>query len=278
MSDGLELFVCPVCGGELRRSGGCLSCDKGHSFDIAAQGYVNLMLTSRSGSGDNAMMVASRRRFLEHGYYGIFKDAISALAAGIYKRKNSGSVVFIDAGCGEGYYTEGVCEALRACGAEVKAAGIDISKPAVKSAAKRCCGAGFCVGSAFKMPLKAECGDIVLSVFAPLSEGEFLRVLRRGGSLIIAAPGPRHLFGLKEAIYDKPYENEPNRFDFPGFEHVGVKTVGGNICIERREDISSLFEMTPYYWKTSAEGSRRLKELNRLRTEIQFELHELRKL
>jgi len=278
MSDALEIFSCPVCGGALEHTGGNLRCAREHSFDIASQGYVNLLLTGKSSSGDSAMMVASRRRFLEHGYYELFRDALSLIVAGIYGRNNAGSVVVVDAGCGEGYYTAGVCEALAACEANVKAAGIDISKAAVKSAAKRGCGAAFCVGSAFKMPLRDSCADIILSVFAPLSEEEFRRVLRPSGSLIIAAPGPRHLYGLKEALYERPYENEPNRFDFDGFETVGVKRVGGIIDIDRAEDIRSLFEMTPYYWKTSEEASKRLETLDRLSTEIQFEFHELRKL
>lgn len=278
MNINFECYACPVCGQPLNISDRCLRCEKGHSFDFASQGYVNLLMSGHANAGDNKMMVNSRHEFLERGYFGCLSSALQNLTAEICARESLRDLLIVDAGCGEGYYTVGVDQALAGRELHAHSLGFDISKSAVKVAAKRGSGAAFAVASAFEMPLRDSSADIMLSIFAPLSTGEFQRVIKPGGSLVIVAPGKRHLFGMKEILYENPYENAKNEFEINGFELVQIKYVSNSITLSRAEDISSLFEMTPYYWKTPAEGCNRLKNLGTLVTEIEFELHELKRL
>jgi 23S rRNA (guanine745-N1)-methyltransferase len=277
MNDSFELFVCPVCRKPLFCDNQALKCENRHSFDIATVGYVNLALTGKDDSGDSKLMVTARHNFLQSGYYGCLKESLTKLSADICIKSCNHYPSIIDAGCGEGYYSAGVYEGLKNREIDVLAAGFDISKSAVKTAAKRGSGMAFAVASAYELPVRDCCADIVLSVFAPLCADEFKRVLKPGGSLIIAAPGKRHLFALKQVLYDEPYENDKNVFALDGYENVDVRYVNQVITLTCTEDINSLFAMTPYYWKTPQEGSRRLGELASLTTEIEFELHVLRK-
>lgn len=111
--------------------------------------------------------------------------------------------------------------------------------------------------------------DVVINVFSPLAQQEFLRVLRVGGQLIYAVPGPRHLFGLKQVLYDTPYENPVQQVAYPGFIPSGEVQVERTICVEGQA-VQDLFAMTPYFWKTSRQGAQRLQDCKQVETPIQF--------
>ncbi len=57
---------CPVCQSSLSYEAGSLRCPAGHSFDVAKQGYVNL-LGKPPKNADTPDMVAARERFLAGG-------------------------------------------------------------------------------------------------------------------------------------------------------------------------------------------------------------------
>lgn len=261
-------FICPACKSALKAGEGTLNCENGHSFDVARQGYVHLLMPNKMHSkipGDNKMIVDSRRRFLEKGYYRIFRDKLCDLTAGYMK--NSQKPVILDAGCGEGYYTGGIRERLP--GASVSA--FDISKFAVKSAAGKYKNISFAVASIFDIPFADNAADCLINIFAPIVENEFLRVLKKGGVLIIAVPGKRHLYELKEVLYEKPYENEEKDTAYTGFEFIERIPVKGRIHMDNNRDIEDLFAMTPYFWKTGVEGGERLKNTKAVSTEIHFD-------
>ena len=204
-----SLFCCPVCGASLSDTGTALRCQKGHSFDKAAQGYVHLLPANQMRArvpGDSREMVAARRRFLEAGWYAPFRDA----AGEILSRALCGvpSPCVLDAGCGEGYYTEGIRRALAAAGKTPRVAGVDISKYAIKAACARSREISFAVASCFALPVKDGFADALTAIFSPIAEKEFARVVRPGGFLLLAVAGERHLYGLKEILYEYPYENE----------------------------------------------------------------------
>ena len=176
----------------------------------------------------------------------------------------------LDAGCGEGYYDGAICAELERQGLPFRLAGFDISKAAVRLAAKRKLpNAAFAVASSFAAPVESGWADVVLNIFSPFAGEEFRRCLAPGGRLIYAVPTAEHLMGLKDVLYDEPYENPCQQVDYPGFSPAGETRVEDRIAVEGQA-IGDLFAMTPYYWKTPAEGSARLARLERLETPIGF--------
>ena len=249
MSKESSMFSCPVCGGRLEKNEKRLLCPNGHSFDTAKEGYVNLLCGKGSeSSGDDKMMVCARTRFLDGGYYEPLRIKVCDILDGLGIK----NAVLLDSGCGEGYYTsEYALHTGRTCG-------IDISKTAVKKAAKRCKTAEFAVASVYNMPVSDESVDVIVNCFSPMAKEEFLRVLRHGGYLIYIVPGKKHLWELKSILYDSPYENEERVEQYEGFEHTGIHHVTTDFRLERREDIDALYHMTPYTWTTPKDGAERL--------------------
>ena len=167
-----EILRCPVCGATMAKEGNSLFCGgaRRHCFDLAKQGYVNLAPSKASGGGDDAALIAARTAFLSGGHYAPFAKRICALL-----REHAKGSRVVDAGCGEGYYA---CQMAKA-GYHVF--GVDLSKNGVKQAARSAAAAGldalFAVAGIFELPLASESVDAVVSLFAPVCEEEFLRIL-----------------------------------------------------------------------------------------------------
>ncbi len=258
----MNILSCPFCTASLEQNGTSLYCsgERRHCFDIAKSGYVTL--TRASGTaGDDREMVRARTVFLDKDYYRPFADAV-ADALGSAK-------TVIDAGCGEGYYSN----IIASRGASVY--GFDLSKHACDKAAKRARlhgnGAFFGVASVFELPIADDSADAVVSLFAPIAEREFARVLKRDGLLIVGAAGRRHLYELKQALYADAYENEGRR-DLPsGFTETARKSVTYTFDCAG-EDLKSLFMMTPYAFKTSKENSAKLGLLSHLVITADFDI------
>ena len=254
-------FICPVCENKTFDLENSLRCMLGHSFDKAKEGYINLLLKNASGKrhGDDKLMVEARKNFLDKGYYAPLREKLNEILG-------DGKVV-LDSGCGEGYYTSLFAE-------NNTLLGIDISKDAIKAAAKRCKKATFAVASIAKIPLAENSVDAVINIFAPDSPNEFLRILKEGGRLITATPLENHLFELKAAVYEKPYKNPPPVYEKDGFKVKSVTEVKYKINLESAEDIEALFKMTPYYYKTSAADQEKLKSLSSLEVTLEFAVTE----
>jgi 23S rRNA (guanine745-N1)-methyltransferase len=270
----MSLFICPVCAQPLNKGQKAYTCPRGHAFDIAAQGYANLLRPDRMRTkqpGDSQGMVASRRAFLDKGYFSCLQQAVCDCTAGLADGR--ADFTALDSGCGEGYYTGAVFRALNKKVPRTRMAGVDISKYAVRLAARREPGVQFAVASVFSLPLEDESVNLLLNIFSPLSVSEFRRVLRPGGFFVYAVPAAKHLWGLKEVLYDTPVENEERRIAYDGFVYRDVVPIKEEILLASREDIQNLFAMTPYYWKTPREGALSLAEHDTLKTEISFFLH-----
>lgn len=261
-------FKCPVCGGLQSDGDKTLRCENNHCFDKAKQGYVNLLQSQKSSKkrhGDDTLMVKARTQFLEQGYYFCLLEGIVEAIKPFVKPQ----LTLADLGCGECWYTKGIYDYLTGEGSAVEICGIDISKQALISASKRCPDFHLAVASTSDLPLADNSCDIVVSVFAPCSENEIRRVLKSDGVWIKAMPLERHLMGLKSVIYEKPYENTVNRNVPEGFELNNYREIRANITVTG-EDTENLFKMTPYYYKTSEEDQKKIKEMQSLCTEIEF--------
>lgn len=268
----MSLFRCPVCGGPLTREERCYRCPQGHSYDIAKEGYTYLLPPNQKHSaapGDDKGMAAARRDFLSKEYY---RPLLNTLCHRICALSGE-SPAILDVGCGEGYYTAGIYEALTQAGKTPKMAGIDISKFILRYAAKRTKAVEFAVASCYHLPLADESVDLMLNCFSPLAIEEFRRVLRPGGHFLYVVPAANHLWEMKQVLYDQPYPNEEKETPYEGFRYMGIDAVDGRIDLPCQADIHALFQMTPYYWKTPKEGAERLAALDTLSTQISFRVH-----
>ncbi len=240
-------FICPVCKNELVRVENSLKCSKGHCFDISRKGVVNLLISNKSHHGDDKRMVNARREFLGKGYYAPLRERIAELAA----KYAADGCTLLDCGCGECSYTADIAEKLTGSGISADIIGIDVSKDALNAGASRHTGARLAAASVYGIPLPDRSCDIVLALFSPFSGSEYLRVLKDGGIYITAFPLEDHLFELKQAVYDVPYKNKVAPLAVTGFELLENSEVRFTMRLSTNSDIISLFEMTPYCYKTS---------------------------
>ena len=206
------MWACPYCRLALQASAdnASLSCAGGHAFDRAREGYVNLLPPNRKRSrdpGDNAAMVAARRRV--HGA-DIYRPVADAVLAQLAALEVAGRV--LDLGCGEGYYTQALVADL----SQAEGCGVDISRNAARLAAKTCPSAHIAVASTFDLPLPDGSVDAAVRIFAPSDDSELLRVLKPGGCYLELSPGPQHLWQLREGLYDSPREHPPAREEIAG--------------------------------------------------------------
>ena len=269
-------FCCPVCGSPLTLSENLIKrCASGHSFDRARAGYYNLLLGAGAGThGDNREMVEARRAFLSAGHY---KPLADRVCQAVLRALPCGGSL-LDLGAGEGYYTDAVENALYERDGKSNILALDISKDAIKYLARRNGRVSAAVASSYSVPLSSESVDAVTAIFAPLAREEILRVLKPSGHFIMVFPDVMHLYGLKAAIYDTPYKNKPEPTELSGFKLVSDEAVGYELCLSEREDIKNLFMMTPYAYRTSAEGRERVLSLSSLTTEVAFRILDYEKL
>ena len=255
-------FVCPKCRFPLAiGDDGVARCRNNHTYDRARAGYYNLLLTGVGGThGDNRDMVEARRDFLDTGAYLPLANEVADRCV----RYASGADL-LDVGCGEGYYTD-IIE-RRSC-ANVSA--FDISREAVKLAYKRNPRLSLAVASAYKMPIGDGSVDLVTNLFSPLACDEIHRVLRNSGIFVMAIPGEEHLFGLKSATYSTPYKNEVQPRDLDGFKLLGESRVRYQLELSSKDEIRSLFMMTPYAYRTGRAERERILSLDKLLTEVDF--------
>jgi SAM-dependent methyltransferase len=192
-ADALAALRCPVCGQPLAARDSVLRCARGHAYDIARQGYINLDTGGgRPHQADTAAMIAARESFLGQRHYAPIADAVSGLAARLAPAASEPGVV-LDLAGGTGYYLAAVLAALPG------RAGIclDLSKPALRKAARahpRAVAVGSDVWRRF--PVADGSAAVVLSVFGPRNPAETIRVLAPAGIFLLVTPEPEHLAEL----------------------------------------------------------------------------------
>lgn len=237
-------YRCPLCRLLLMPDGRSFACGNRHRFDLAREGYVNLLPVQKKSSrepGDSAEMIQARRRFLAAGHYAPLRDAIIAAVAGL---NLSPQAALLDLGCGEGWYAAGLAEAL-----PLAIDGIDISKAAIKIAARAYPGCRFAVAGNYDLPFGDASFAAALNVFAPLEAGELSRVLAPGGYLLRVSAAPEHLFALKALLYAQPRLHEHEIPALPGFEGLQQQRLQAEIELNQTRSLHDLIQMTPYAWK-----------------------------
>ena len=260
------MYICPKCQCELTRDKQTYRCENNHLYDIASKGYVYLLLgNKKSGHGDSKEMLLARRDFLNLGHY----SPIISTLTDIISSLNKDSLTILDAGCGEGYYSSALYKSLSIKHKSINLYAIDVSKDAVSLAAKDKA-INFSVASINSLPFGNNSFDVVLSLFAPLNESEFNRVLKPDGILITVSPSENHLFGLKQNVYKIPYKNPPSTFNNVILKKTSEQIIEYEIELKNQEEISNLFKMTPYYHKSSREDIEKALSLEYIKTDIGF--------
>jgi 23S rRNA (guanine745-N1)-methyltransferase len=265
---------CPVCKEPLEQDDRGALCTRGHCFNRAREGYLNLLRSSRPGNatGDPKGQARSRHDFLDRGYYEPLRAALTELAGRVLGGLPSDAPrAVLDICCGEGYYTSalGRLPGVEACG-------FDLSKEMVRLAAKRG-GAAYVVANMKDVPVSDASFGLATCLFAPFDERETARVLHAGGELVVVVPGRRHLWGLKRALYATPYENDEALPPTTLFEPVETLRVTADVELASPQDVEAVFQMTPYYYRTSAADRAKLAALPSLSTPVEFVLTRFRR-
>ncbi|MCP4465542.1 MAG: methyltransferase domain-containing protein [Halieaceae bacterium] len=269
-------ILCPQCQQPLQHDQQRWFCDNRHSFDIARQGYCNLLTVQHKRSrqpGDDAEMVAARSHFLDAGYYQALADAIKQQCQDIIKQQSLSSITVCDAGCGEGYYSAQLFELLQAQ-LPCQLTGIDISKFAVRAAARRNKHCQWFVASSSRLPFTDHSCDIILSLFSPLPATEFLRCLKPEGHLLIAATGQQHLIELRQQLYDRVKEDayDPGKDLGDCFQLDRSTTIEQTITLKQSQQILDLLAMTPHYWRSTPEKKQQLSLLENIALTVDIQL------
>ncbi len=262
----MSYFICPICKKPLSREEHSCRCENNHCFDISRKGFVNLLRSQKSSHGDDKLMVNARRDFLNKGYYNPLLNVLKEQILSV----SSDNCTILDCGCGECWYTANIYEHLTNNNIKSEFFGIDVSKEAIFAGAGRSKALKLAVGTVFDIPLADNSCDIIISLFAPFSKEEYLRLLKPNGFFITAFPLENHLWELKQAVYDKPYKNEVADMEIDGFMLIKSEDVHNVMELCTNDDIKSLFSMTPYYYKTSRSDKEKLDKIESLKTQIHF--------
>ncbi|MBA1297419.1 putative RNA methyltransferase [Pseudomonas carnis] len=243
------MLACPICSAPLNTVDNGVACPAGHRFDRARQGYLNLLPVQHKNSrdpGDNLAMVEARRDFLNAGHYAPVAKRLAELAVERAPQR------WVDIGCGEGYYTAQIAQALP----HADGYALDISKEAVKRACKRNPALTWLIASMARVPLAEASCQFLASVFSPLDWQEAKRLLSPGGGLMKVGPTSGHLMELRERLYDevREYTDDKHLALVPdGMSLAHSETLEFTLSLAEAQDRANLLAMTPHGWRASAE-------------------------
>lgn len=243
-------YQCPLCHQPLTLNQRSYQCGNHHQFDQAKEGYVNLMPVQHKRSkdpGDNKEMMQARRRFLEGSHYNSMRSAVSELSRRYLVNTNH---QLLDIGCGEGYYTQHIANALLEQNPQAKTYGLDISKTAIRFAAKRYPQVDFVVASSHRLPFADQSLNAIVRIYAPCKAQELQRVLDENGVIITVTPAARHLYQLKALIYPQVQLHTETAEVIDGFELKHQEPLHYTMTLSGAEAFD-LLQMTPFAWRAS---------------------------
>jgi 23S rRNA (guanine745-N1)-methyltransferase len=261
--DGSPLDVAPD---------GALRCAEGHSYDRAREGYYNLLVVQHKASkdpGDTKEMVAARRRVLDAGYYAPVAEGVIAHFNRLALERDPGTgFSIVDAGCGEGYYLDAIAQAASAHrGRRFQLAGIDISKWAVRAAAKRNAVCFWAVATNRHLPFAPGSADLILSMFGFAVWDSFAALQSPGGHVLLADPGPNHLIELRSVIYPAVRATTPQSIEVAlraGYVIESEQRLEYSFELHGSAAIGDLLTMTPHDHRAPRAGREALAALNHL--------------
>lgn len=259
------IFNCPNCALSLHKSASTWICENRHTFDIAKEGYINLLFPAKGQSkiaGDSADMIQARRAIHEAGIY----EPLAATLYDVIREHIQTPTSALDIGCGEGYYSRYFQERMPSH----TYYGIDISKAAVKTAAKQNTTIQYTVASAFRIPVESASVGIATRIFAPSDDAELHRILISDGHYLEVGPAPNHLWELREALYDEPTPHAPHRVALNGFDLVQQGQCHYPFDLNN-DQLKHLIAATPFAHKGHREKRVLLLQRNQIVVTMAFE-------
>jgi len=244
-------YICPICQAPLKlhQASKGYYCPNKHHFDLAKEGYLNLLPVQHKKSkqpGDSRDMMRARRNFLESGFYQpLAQTLVNTIDTYIESNK---PVKLLDMGCGEGYYSRQIEQLSEHRSIELH--GLDIAKNAIFAAAKKQPKGRFIVASSQRPPYANHYFDVITQVYAPGNDQEIIRLLAEQGVLIRITPGPRHLWQLKEFIYSQVAEHSININLSPLFDERTTQRLQFEIQPNPEQRLT-LLQMTPFAWRAN---------------------------
>ena len=205
-----HLLRCPLCGGAFSRKDNSLMCEKRHTYDIARQGYVNFVPGQKEMFYKKELFESRAKVFGA----GVYAPVIEKLSEAIGRHVLAEKPVLLDAGCGEGYYTKAVCP-----GREMTRIGFDLSKDAVKLAARGPKTAMFFAADLKNIPMQDGSVHVLLDIFTPANYAEFARVLAPNGLVMKLAPRSGYLKELRTLAGDRLRHQEYDGGDVERYVH-----------------------------------------------------------
>jgi 23S rRNA (guanine745-N1)-methyltransferase len=266
----IDSILCPVCKERLSPQVNMYTCANGHPFNVAREGYINLLLSHQRKSknpGDDAEMVRARRRFFDSG---AFDPLVEQLCAAPLFQRSDLSV--LDCGCGEGHFLGALSEKR-----DGFFCGLDISKKAIQMAAKRYKQARWIVANGMRdIPVASGSMGVILSVLAPRNMSEFARILRPDGALLIGVPGPNHLGELRKRLqFSSGDFSEKADEAAAKCAPLFVESNRVEVRYERllgQDEIADLIQMTPIFWRSSPSAKVDVFALDKLSVTISLAL------
>jgi 23S rRNA (guanine745-N1)-methyltransferase len=277
VTSAIAILACPICDDTLTVGATAATCPNGHSFDLARQGYLNLLRPDKRHSpepGDSAEMLRHRRSFLQGGYY----DAVAAALSDVVLASlpDHGSIHVADLGCGEGFFLARLHAGLVATRElPVNCIGVDISRAGIRMATTYDRRITWLVASLHHSPFRPASLGVVISMFAPIAPEDVQRVLKPDGVLVTVTPGPDHLDALRAMIYPTvaPHAVPPaQRALAAQFDVSSATRVRYGIQLKSPAQIMSLLAMTPFYWNISLETMARVEALSHLEVTVDVSL------
>ncbi|HEY9289685.1 MAG TPA: methyltransferase domain-containing protein [Microlunatus sp.] len=238
-----DLLRCPHCRQTLLIMDRTLHCPAGHSFDIARQGYVNLLTKAAPANADSMAMITARERFLAGDHYRPIADRLAALALDAFPADSE--PVIIEPGAGTGYYLDHVVDRVPSA----RGLALDLSAAACRRSARVNDRIGAVVADTWAgLPIQDESVDLIMVVFAPRNAADFARMLRPGGSLLVVAAGVDHLaeirqpLGLLDVQPDKQHRLDDSLAEHFVREHTERLS---DLMILNTDDLNDLVRMGP---------------------------------
>jgi 23S rRNA (guanine745-N1)-methyltransferase len=207
-------------------------------------------------------MIQARRRFFDSGPFDSLTKFIQRSTS------NLPHSTILDCGCGEGHFL-GALKGARF--------GVDVSKEAIRSAAKRYKAATWIVANGMReLPIADASMDVILSVLAPRNPVEFSRILKPEGRLILGVPGPNHLIELRSRLAANAGDFEEKADEAaakcaPQFTEVTRELLSYQQTLNPQQ-IADLIQMTPIFWCSSPEAKAEVQQLDALNITVSFVL------